>query len=255
MPASLQQIVRRFLALFRTSALDRELNDELSAHVDMLAEDNIRRGMPPDKASRAARLELGGVTQLREAHRDARGVPFIDTLFQDLRYTFRTLRRDAGFTTFAILIVGLGIGASATVFSLVDALLIRPLPFRDPARLVWISNDGADTDLSGLTVPVGPFVDLRNATHTLSDVAAYFAFYGVGDQKLTGSGSPERLSAVRVTHNFINFLAVRPQLGRVFTAEECQGNQPLAILSAGVWRRRFAADPGIVGNSKSHPQR
>ena len=117
MPAWLQQMSRRFLALFHTSDLDRELNDELTAHVDMLAEDNIRRGMSPDEASRAARLELGGVTQLREAHRDARGVPFIDTLLQDLRYTFRTLRRDAGFTTFAILIVGLGIGASATVFS------------------------------------------------------------------------------------------------------------------------------------------
>jgi len=239
----------RFLALFTASDLDRDLNDELKTHVDMLAEDNLRRGMTPEAANRAARLELGGATQLREAHRETRGIPFIDTLLQDLRYTFRTLRRDAGFTTFAILIVGLGIGASATVFSLVEALLIRPLPFQNPSQLVWIANDGADKDLSGLTVPVGPFVDLRNSSHTFSDIAAYFAFYGVGDQMMTGDGGPERLSGVPVSHNFFHLLGVEPRLGRTFTAEECQGNQPVVVLSSGFWQRRFESDPGIVGRT------
>ncbi len=156
----LKQMGARLRAFFRTSDLDRDLDDELASHVTLLAADHIRRGMTPDQAERAARLELGGLTQLREAHREARGVPFIDNLLQDLRYTFRTLRRDAGFTTFAILIVGLGIGASSTIFSVVNALLIRPLPFSDPGRLVWIANDGKEGVLSGQTVPVGPFLDL-----------------------------------------------------------------------------------------------
>ena len=247
MYARLRQMWARFIALFKTSDLDHDLRDELKSHVEMLAEDNMRRGMPADQAQRAARVELGGITQLGEAHRDARGVPFFDTLLQDLRYAVRTLRRDAGFTTFAFLIVGLGIGASAIVFSLVDALLLRPLPFRDPGQLVWISNGGAESDLSGLTVPEGPFVDLRNESHAFSDIAAYFAFYGVGDQKLTGEGAPERLSGVPVSHNFFNILGVQPQLGRTFTAAECQNNDPVVLLSAAFWRRRFASDAGIIG--------
>ncbi len=151
----------------------------------------MRRGMQHDQAHRAARLELGGLTQIHEAHREARGLPFLDTALQDLRYTFRTLRRDAGFTVFAILIVALGIGGSSTVFSVVNALLIRPLPFRDPARLVWITNYGKEGDLSGQTVPVNSFLDLRAQNRSFADIAAYYAFYGQGDLKMTGTGEPE----------------------------------------------------------------
>src|SRR3954454_8534448 len=147
----LKQIASRINALFRSSHLDRDLDAEFESHRSMLVEENIRSGMAAPEAERAARLELGGLTQLREAHREVRSLSFIDTLRQDLRYTFRTLRRDAGFTTFAILIVGLGIGACSAVFSVVNALLIRPLPFHDPGRLVWISNNGTEGDLSGQT--------------------------------------------------------------------------------------------------------
>jgi len=127
-----RQMAARLRAFFGVSGLDRELDAELQSHIAMLAEEHVRRGMTPDEALRAARLELGGLAQIREAHREVRGVPFLDTLMQDLRYTFRTLRRDAGFTTFAILIVGLGIGAASTVFSVVNALLLRPSRFAIP---------------------------------------------------------------------------------------------------------------------------
>ena len=177
-----------------------------------------------------------------------RHLPVFDSLLQDLRYTFRTLGRDAGFTTFAILIVGLGIGASSTVFSIVNALLLRPLPFRDPSRLVWIANHDEIGGLSGQTTQVGHFLDLRAQNQSFSDVAAYFAFYGVGDNKLTGQGEPERLSGVPVSQNFFPLLGVQPQLGRLFNAEECKWNGPKAVLlSHGLWVRRFASDPGIVG--------
>src|SRR5271168_3398490 len=148
---SLRVAWNRLISLFRKSDLDREFNDELAAHIDLLVEENLQRGMPPEEARRAAFIKLGGLEPSKELHRDTRGVPFLDSLAQDLRYTFRSMRRDFGFTTFAILIVGLGIGASATVFSVVNTLLIRPLPFCDPGSLVWISNhpENSANDLSG----------------------------------------------------------------------------------------------------------
>jgi predicted permease len=172
-----------------------------------------------------------------------------DDLFQDLRYTARTLRRDAGFTTFAVLIAGLGIGASATVFSVVHTLLLRPLPFAEPAQLVWIAN--RDTSgLSGQTTQVGHMLDLRERTQSMSAIAGYFAFYGVGDNLLSGSGEPERLSGVPVSDNFFDVLGVKPHVGRVFNADECKPNGPKAVmLGHGMWQRRFNADPGIVGTS------
>src|SRR5688572_12254986 len=173
----------------------------------------------------------------------------IDDLLQDLRYTARTLRRDAGFTTFAILIAGLGIGASATVFSVVNALLLRPLPFSEPDQLVWIANRGT-SGLSGQTTQVGHMLDLRERTQSLSALAGYFAFYGVGDNLLTGTGEPERLSGVPVSVNFFEVLGVRPQLGRTFTDEEGVWNGPKTVmLGHGLWERRFGSDPSIVGRS------
>ena len=156
--------------------------------------------------------------------RDEGRPALLDGLRQDLRYAARTLRRDAGFTWFATLIVGLGIGASATVFSVANAVLIRPLPFRDPGQLVWITNR-TSSGLSGQTTQVANFQDLRERNASFSDVAGYFAFYGVGDSKLTGTGPPERLSAVPVSENFFPLLGVEPMIGRQFTADECRNER------------------------------
>src|SRR3990170_5980007 len=167
-----------------------------------------------------------------------------DDLRQDLRYTARTLRRDAGFTTFAVLIAGLGIGASATVFSVVNTLLLRPLPFAQPQQLVWIGNSDS-SGLSGQTTQVGHMLDLRQRAQSLSAVAGYFAFYGVGDNLLSGNGEPERLSGVPVSQNFFDVLGVKPALGRGFTTEESAWNGPKTVmLGHGIWQRRFNADPG-----------
>src|ERR1700677_1690261 len=173
-----------------------------------------------------------------------------NNILQDLRYTFRTLRRDSGFTAFAILIVGLGIGASATVFSVVDTLLLRPLPFSEPERLVWVANHDT-SGLSGQTTQVSYLLDLREQSRSFSGVAGYFAFYGVGDNLLSGGqGEPERLSGVPVSDNFFQLLGVQPQLGGLFTAEECKWHGPKAVLlSHGLWTRRFGGDAGIVGKT------
>jgi predicted permease len=171
---------------------------------------------------------------------------WLDSFIKDLRYSFRSLRRDAGFATFAILIVGLGIGASSTLFSVVNALLLRPLPFQDPERLVWVTNYDV-AGLSGQTTQVGHMNDIREQNHSFADVAGYFAFYGVGDTILGGQ-TPERLSSVPVSCNFFPLLGLEPELGRQFTAEECKWNGRKAVLlSHGFWERRFASDRSIVG--------
>jgi len=173
----------------------------------------------------------------------------LESFRHDLRYALRMLRRDAGFTAFAVLIVGLGIGAGSTVFSVVNAVMVRPLPFRNPQRLVWIANHDT-SGLSGQTTQVGHLLDLRTRNQSFSDLAAYFAFYGVGDNLLTGQGEPERLSGAPVSENFFPVLGVEPQLGRLFNAEECKWHGPKAVmLGYGLWARRFGSDPAIVGRA------
>jgi predicted permease len=181
------------------------------------------------------------------------GTPFLENLRRDVRYAVRTLLRDAGFAAFAILIVGLGVGASCTIFSVVNTLLLRPLPFRDPGRLVWIANHQDETnDMSGKTSQTDYLLDLRAKNQSYEDLAAYFAFYGLGDAKMIGGGEPERLTSVPVTQNFFPLLGVEPQLGRQFSAQESKQNGPrVTMLSDGLWRRKFAADPNIVGRALS----
>src|SRR5689334_1703777 len=171
------------------------------------------------------------------------------TLLHDIRYTFRTLRADARFAIFAIVISGLGVGASSTVFSVVNALILRPLPFAEPERLVWIANHDT-SGLSGQTTQVGYMLDLRERSRALSAIAGYFAFYGVGDNVLSGRGGSERLSGVPVSDNFFQVLGVQPQLGRTFNEQETRWRGPRAvILGHSLWVRRFASDPAIVGTA------
>jgi predicted permease len=159
------------------------------------------------------------------------------------------MRRNAGFAVFAILIAGLGVGASATVFSVVNTLILRPLPFEKSSELVWIANRDLP-DLSGQTTQVGYLVDLREKTQTLSAVAGYFAFYGVSDNLVSGRGEPERLSGVPVSENFFDVLGVKPVLGRAFNTQESAWNGPKAVmLGYALWERRFNRDPTIVGTS------
>jgi predicted permease len=209
----------------------------------------VAQGMTPDRARRTARVELGGVPQLLEAHRETRGWPLLEGLWRDFHYAIRRLRRDAAFTAFAILIVGLGVGASSTVFSVVNAVMIRPLPFEDPGRLAWIAN-GQSGNLSSETVQVAHLLALQEQSESLAGVAGFSPFYGIGDIRLTGTGEPERLTGVPVTHQFFPMLGVRPQLGRSFSQEESRWRaQKTVMLSHALWERRFGADPSVVGRA------
>jgi len=238
-------------AIFSKSEMDDEFNAELEAHLDLLSAEYEKAGMKPQDARRAAILKVGGREALREENRDSRGLPFLEVLSQDVKYALRTLRRDKGFAIFAILIAGLGVGASCTVFSVVNTILIHRLPFKDPEQLAWVANhDDATNDMSGRTSQVDHFKDLRDKNQSFSDMAAYFAFYGVGDAKLIEGGEPERLTSVPVSQNFFPLLGVEPQLGRQFSEDEAKFNGPRAVmLSDGIWRRKFGADSHIVGRS------
>jgi predicted permease len=184
--------------------------------------------------------------------RAKRKPPMLEIVRQDFTQAVRSLRRDAGLAGVAILIVGLGIGACSTVFSVANALLIRPLPFEDPEELVLISNGewGRGQALSGISVQVSHLWALQNESRLLSEVAGYFLFDRVGDHTLTGSGEPERLSRLSVTTNFLPLLGVQPQMGRVFREDEIRWDGPGAILlTHGFWVRRFGADPGVLGRA------
>lgn len=160
------------------------------------------------------------------------------------------MRREAGFTALVVLIIGLGIGASATVFSVVNALLLRPLPFRDARQLVWISNDGQNRQ--EWTTQVGHFVDLRAAATSLVDMAGWDNFFHAGDSELTGLGEPERITSVPVTQNLFPLLGLEPVAGRFFTPDETSGSvdaPPAVILSHAFWVRRFGADSTLVGRT------
>ena len=174
----------------------------------------------------------------------------MQTLWQDLRYGARMLWKNPGFTIVAVITLALGIGANTAIFSVVNALLFRPLPFRDPERLVWIANTGTTGGLSSVTIRVANFNDWRAQNKSFEDLAAYFAFFDYGSYNLIGVGEPERLIGVGVSQNFFALLGVPPLLGRGFNEEECRWNgSPAVILGHAYWVRRFAADPAVIGRS------
>jgi predicted permease len=224
----------------RNGDLERELQSDLALE----EQEQRERGLSSEEARYAALRAFGNPALIREQTHATWSWNWLESLARDLQYGFRGMRRNAGSTVFAILIVGLGIGGASTVFSVVNALLLRPLPFRDPGQLVWISN--AET----YSTQTEHYSDLRDQNRSFSDLAGWAGTYSAGNKELTGSGEPERLTAVPVTVNFFASLGVEPLIGRSFTREECQGKYsapPAMLLSYSFWRRRFGAGPNVVG--------
>jgi hypothetical protein len=176
----------------------------------------------------------------------------MEQFVRDVRYAMRGMRRDAGFCAIAVLILGVGIGANTAIFSVVNTVLFRPLPFRDPERLVWIANTSSTGGLSGVTSRVANYRDLLAQNQSFEAMTAYFAFSDYGSYTLGETGEPERLIGYGVAQNFFDVLGVRPMLGRPFDAEESVWNgRKAVILGHGLWQRRFGSDPAIVGRSIS----
>src|ERR1700749_730475 len=249
MTSSLRSALARMRAFANKPVRDADLDQELASHLDFAIEENLRRGLSPEEARCQALIRFGGVEQSREQQRAERGLPALDILMQDLRYTLRTLRRDRGFTFIAILILALGIGSNIAVFSVVNTLMLRPLPFRDPARLLWIGPEIFDGNWSGATFSIDAYHALIERNRSYELVAGYFAFSSPDNCKLMGHGDPRPVTDIMTTDNFFQVLGVNPALGRVFRpSESLKGAQNVAVMSNPFWRRQFHSDPNIVGS-------
>ena len=248
----LRILVAKLRGLFEGRGAERELDDEIETHLRLLTERYVRQGMTEAEAVRAARRQFGNVTFLQEAHREMRGIRFIETLFQDLRYGLWILVRNPGFTFVAVLTLALGIGANTAIFSVVNAVLLRPLPYYDPQRLVYVTgvSEGSAKPGGKSEISEGAggadYIHWQAESKTFDHLVAYLP----GQIYLTGRGEPERLDALWATANLFPAIGVAPRLGRAFTQEEDRpGAEPVAILSHALWQRRFGADPSIIGQS------
>jgi predicted permease len=239
--------------------MDAELEAELAAHLEMATEENVARGMTAEEARRQALVRFGGVNVAKDRHREARGLVEADivlqevrmeVLMQDVRYTLRTLGRDAGFTVVAVLILALGIGANVAVFSVVNTLLLRPLPFANAQELVWIAPPPTKCGLSCATYSTDAYDEFRTYTHSFQDVTGYFAFSSADNLALNRGGAPTPATSIDVIANFFQVMGVQPAMGRAFTAEDGRdGAAPVVLLTDAWWRTQFNADPAIVGKA------
>ena len=237
----LRIFVSRFLGLLRKRKLETDLDSELRSHIDTLTEENIRRGMSRAEARYAARREFGGLEQTKESYRDQRGLPFFETLAQDLRYAVRMLVKSPGFTAVTLLTLALGIGANTALFSLVNSVLLGNLPVRNPQELVVVKytdsrSQQANEDFS---YPMYQAIRDKNAvfTNVLTRSGVDFnASYGEQSERAVGE---------MVSGNYFETLGVQPFLGRLIGPEDDRtpGAHPVAVLSYGYWQRRFGSDP------------
>jgi predicted permease len=228
--------------LFDKESVDQELNEELRAHVDLLTDKKISEGLKPEEARRAALIEVGGIEQVKERVREVRTGRPLEDLSQDLRYALRGLRKNRGFTAVAIITLALGIGANTAIFTVINTVLLRPLPYERPDQLVVLVETISERPV-GVSYP--NFVDWRNQSTAFENIAAV---RNRESFNLTGAGESERLQGRLVSANFLSTLGVKPIRGRDFLAEDDQpGANPVALISDALWQRRFGADESILG--------
>lgn len=226
------------MALVRGRSLDERMDEEIRFHLQMESDRNAQHGLTPDAARKQARLAFGGVQRFREEGRDARGLRPLYELGGDIRYAARILRRTPVFTIVAVTTLALGIGANSAIFSIINTVVLRPLPFGDEQSLVSVWDGGHSR---------AEFVAVRDRVRSLASAAAYFPNW---DVTLGGEGVPERVMSALVTSTFASTLGVKPQQGRFFEqGEDLPGTEPVVVLSDQLWRRRFGADPALVGRS------
>jgi putative ABC transport system permease protein len=225
---------------------DQDFENELTSHLEMLTDENVRRGLGPEEAKRAARIQLGGHTQLKETNRELHGLPAIETFLQDTRYAFRMLRKNPGFTTVAVLTLALGIGANTAIFSVVYAVLLKPLPFTNPDQLFTVFQANKQQGIAETGCSYPNFEEWRAQNHVFSELAGIVAH----QLTLTGRGEPSVVNTSVVTPELFALLDVKPLAGRIFFPQDGkQGAPPVVLVSEDLWRGRFGADPKIIGTS------
>ncbi len=234
----------RFRGLLQSQKLDQDVDEELSAHIDMRTRDNIASGMTPQEARQDARRRFGNTTLLKEDTRAMDIIGWIETLGQNLHYAARMLRRSPGFTVVAILTLALGIGANVATFTVVRAVLLSPLPFPHPEQLVRVFDDlrGSNSQDVGMSAP--ELWDLRDKSGVFQDISLVWPF----DANLTGAEHPERIECLAGSANYFTMLGVSPQLGHIFTQQDAQpGFTDGILISDAFWHRMFGADRAVIG--------
>jgi predicted permease len=247
----IHELFTRLGFLFRRRPAN-DLDEELRTHMEQSIESKIASGMSPEEARRQAGIEFGSMEAAREQSAEAHPRSWFGILQQDLRFGLRSLKRDRGFAIVSILILALGIGANVAVFSLVNTILLRPLPFKDPQQVVWLEPAEKAGGLSGSTYSSDAYDDLVAMDHSYNGVTGYFAFSAPNNMKLTGQGIPSTITGIGVLPNFLDVLGIKPELGRSFLPSEGQMNAPaVALLSHAFWKTHFQGDPNIVGKAVS----
>ena len=240
----MNNLKQRLRALFRKQQMERELDEELRFHLEKEIEKNLARGMNPEEARWAALRSFGGVEQVKEQSRDVRGVRWLEELWQDLRYSLRVLTQKPGFTLTVVITLALGIGANTAIFSVVNAVLLRELPFKNPDQVMWVWSTRTDRDKAPFTLP--DFLDYRDQNQTLDQIAA-FSSIGLN---LTGSEKAERLQGLRVSANVFELLGVDAAAGRLFVPDDDEpARRQVAVLSYESWQKRFGRNPQTVGKA------
>jgi putative ABC transport system permease protein len=237
----------RLRALLHRADADRELDDEIRFHLEQETARHVAEGVEPAEARRRALLAFGNVQLARETHREVRGFRPVEELIGDVRFALRTLYRSPGLAFAAIATLALGVGAITAIFSAVNAVMLRPLPFAEPERLVMLWEESAERDWHRQTVAPANFLDWREEVPALEDAAAYADFSN--RVTLLQDGTPRLLRSALVTGNFFSVLRASPALGRTLTDEETWGTAPVAVLSDRAWRTHFGGDAAIVGRS------
>jgi hypothetical protein len=251
----LDKIGLHLRSLFARHNIERELEDELGFHLDQLVEEEIAAGVPPREARKSALRKMGGVSQFQEECRDMRRLNLMDDFMKDLRYAGRSLRRSPGFAALAVLIMALGIGANTAVFSVVNAVLLRPLAYRDPDRIVTLSGARTSDAAAGarrptrdqLTPVSGPdFLDW----HDRSSSFEAMAYHRTRETSVMRGSTAEYAQATTVSPEFFRVFAVEPLVGRFPTAEEVeQGSSGVLSISHNYWQGHLGGDNRVVGQS------
>ena len=236
----------RVRGMLRADVVDRELDDEVRFHIEMEAKRLEREGVHPAEARRLALVRFGGVERFKEQARDARGTRIVEDGMQDVRYGLRMLAKNPVFTLVAVVTLALGIGANTAIYTVVESVLLDPLPFRSPDELVALySENEGEGQRRGMSSPMD-FDDWRHQNHTFASMAAYWPTAGTVTEN---DGNPTRVQVVYTTEDFFDVLGASPVLGRTFTPEDGPGSHAVAILSDGFWQRRFGSDPSVVGTT------
>jgi len=225
------------------SRRDSDFDREIEAHIAIETEQLIADGASPEEARHVARRTFGNVTAARERFHESNRAPWIEPLLQDVRVAIRSSLRDRGVMLLALLSLALGIGATTAIVSTVDAVLLRPLPYREPDRLVMVWEDASFAGFPQNTPAPGNFIDWQARNRVFEDMAATMP----ARVNLTGDGTPERVLGRRVTASFFSVLGVQPQLGRMFTEDEDRQKAPVVVISHSLWQRRYAGDPAVIG--------